>query len=230
MKEVFIIGKFKDRTNEIVGRLRVIERVDNYKDKNGVRRTIWKCLCECGNIVNVRSDCLNEKHTMSCGCYHKEQARKSGKIAGKKFVKYGDSSSRLYNIWYLMNYRCNNPNSPAYKNYGGRGIQVCDDWKDDNGYINFKLWALNSGYNETLTIDRIDNKLNYCPENCRWTTYTVQSNNKRSNVRLEYNGEIKTAREWADEYNIRYKTLMQRLYRGLSIEEALTKPIRKSHV
>lgn len=123
-----------------------------------------------------------------------------------------------------MKKRCDNGN----KNYGGRGIKVCNEWK--NSFNTFYEWALNNGYNETLTIDRIDVNGNYCPENCRWATITEQQNNKRTNVTIEYDGVSHTVSEWAKILNIKRETLVKRL-KTKSVEESFTKEInlRKSH-
>ena len=123
-----------------------------------------------------------------------------------------------------MKKRCDNGN----KNYGGRGITVCNEWK--NSFNTFYEWALNNGYNETLTIDRINVNGNYCPENCRWATITEQQNNKRTNVIIEYDGVSHTVSEWAKILNIKRETLVKRL-KTKSVEESFTKEInlRKSH-
>ena len=123
-----------------------------------------------------------------------------------------------------MKNRCDNGN----KNDGGRGITVCNEWK--NNFDAFYEWALNNGYNETLTIDRIDVNGNYCPENCRWATITEQQNNKRTNVIIEYDGVSHTVSEWAKILNIKRGTLDKRL-KTKTVEESFTKDInlRKSH-
>ena len=126
--------------------------------------------------------------------------------------------SRLYRIWLNMRNRCNNPKSVKYDAYGGRGITICDQWNDFN---QFEQWALSNGYNDWLTIDRIDNDCGYSPNNCRWTTVTEQANNRRSSVRVEYNGESHTLAEWARIVGINYKTLTNRIYHGKSFAEAL---------
>lgn len=131
---------------------------------------------------------------------------------------------RLRGIWYGMKERCLNPNNASYFRYGGRGITICDEWRDD--YNSFKAWATKSGYADSLTIDRIDNNLGYCPDNCRWATMKTQSNNRANNVFLEYGGERHTIAEWGDILGIDQDILQQRLKRGLSVEEAFTKPIR----
>lgn len=123
--------------------------------------------------------------------------------------------------------RCESQGVQEYKDYGGRGILVCDEWHD---YNTFKSWALNNGYTNTLTLDRIDVDGNYTPGNCRWTTYKVQANNTRTNRMLTYNGETHTMSEWADLTGMPYQRLNTRIYLGWSVERALTEPVHKSAV
>jgi hypothetical protein len=118
-----------------------------------------------------------------------------------------------------MTQRCNNPKSGEAYLYLNRGITVCSKWRD---FSVFQLWALSHGYADDLTIDRIDNDKGYCPENCRWTTRIEQANNKRTNRRIEYKGEVKTLAQWAREYDIEYRKLWLRLKRGWDFEKALT--------
>lgn len=221
------MGKIKDLSGTQVGRLLVIERAEDFISKNGEKRTMWRCKCECGKYINVRSDCLNGTHTLSCGCYHKERVSESGKKNGSK-IKHGESKERLFNIWYLIKYRCEDESSPAYKNYGGRGIAVCKDWSDEEtGYFEFKKWALENGYNPQLTIDRIDNDGDYEPSNCRWADNITQGNNKRTNVFIEYDGVRKSISQWADSLGISKKVLYRRIELGWDIERAFTQPVRK---
>lgn len=137
--------------------------------------------------------------------------------------KHGMRETRLYNIWRSMRQRCNNPKTRNYKNYGGRGIRVCNEWED---FQTFVKWAFQSGYNDTLTIDRENTDGNYCPENCRWTTYKKQNNNRRDNRLIEYNGEIHTLSEWSDIIGIKMPTLWKRIKDGWSIEKAFTSPLK----
>ena len=135
------------------------------------------------------------------------------------------SRPRLYRIWANMRTRCNNRNFPKYADYGGRGISVCEAWKS---FGPFKEWAMSSGYRDDLTLDRIDNDGNYCPENCRWTTQKKQCNNKRNNHTLSYNGETLTISEWAQRLNMNYFSLHDRITKlGWSAEKALTTPVKE---
>lgn len=201
--------RVKDITGERFGMLTVIGYDHSYKT-----RTYWNCLCDCGNTRIVSKDHLKRLDTTDCGCTRKH-------IPTSK--KHGMSRSRLYSIWSLMKARCSNPNRPEYKHYGGRGICVYDGWLK---FEAFAEWAKANGYNENLTIDRIDNNGNYCPDNCRWVTQKEQTSNTRKNRYITYNGETKTITQWATEYGLEYYQLKNRLDRfNWSFERAITEPI-----
>ena len=117
---------------------------------------------------------------------------------------------RIYEIWANMKYRCNNKNCVNFKNYGGRGIRVCEEW---NAFENFYKWAIDNEYSDNLTLDRIDVNGNYEPENCRWATWEEQANNRRRNSRITYNGETHTISEWARIKNLSPRLICERLYR-----------------
>lgn len=143
--------------------------------------------------------------------------------------KHGEShTSRLYGIWTSMKKRCHKSYDPSYARYGARGIRVCDEWFDD--YIAFRDWALANGYKDGLTIDRIDVNGNYEPDNCRWATNREQCNNRRNNVRLEYNGETHTMAEWSRILNVPVATIKARKRKGWSTEEILFHNGNKCHV
>jgi hypothetical protein len=167
-------------------------------------------VCSCGNtkVINIHN--VEREAIKSCGCYFKEQP---------SHTIHGGKGTRLYGIWKGMRERCNTPSSTTYKNYGARGIKVCKQWDD---FQVFKKWALSHGYNDKLTIDRIDVNGNYEPNNCRWVSYRENSNNKRNSRFIEYQGQIKTVAEWAQIYNLKYGTLWMRLKKGWSVERALT--------
>lgn len=137
--------------------------------------------------------------------------------------KHGLKNTRLFSIWSGMKTRCYNSNSPQFKNYGARGIKICDEWLTD--FMNFYNWSMSNGYSDNLTLDRIDVNGNYEPNNCRWVTSKVQANNRRTNKLIEYNGEIKTLMEWCEYHGINYKTVRDRLKRGWAIDKALKYPV-----
>ena len=138
-------------------------------------------------------------------------------------VKHGHYGTKLYWVWDSMLARVNNPKHKYYKDYGGRGITVCDEWKRD--FKCFYNWAIISGYAEGLTLDRIDNDGNYCPDNCRWITHFEQQSNKRNNHILTYNGESHTVMQWSRILNISYNVLFARLRRGWDVERVLSTPV-----
>ena len=164
------MSKFQDLTGHKFGKLTVVERAEI--DKWGHVR--WLCRCACGKETVVWAYSLKSGNTRSCGC-------ESRRLSAERSTKHGECGSRLYHIWHQMLQRCENQNTKNFKDYGGRGIQVCEEWHE---YLNFSSWARSHGYAEVLTIDRIDTDGNYCPENCRWATVKQQTNNRRNTVRL----------------------------------------------
>lgn len=178
-------------------------------------QALWLCKCDCGNTHIARGHTLRRGETKSCGC-------KRNELLGRSRRKHGMTNTRIYSIWAGMKNRCFNPLEPAFKNYGNRGITVCDDWK--NSFEVFCEWAMENGYSDNLSIDRIDNNGNYCPENCRWVTPEKQANNRRSNHYIEFNGETHTIQEWSRITGIRHGTIERRINKiGCSIEDALTR-------
>lgn len=201
-----------DLTGQQFGRLTVIR-----KDGKLGQQTAWLCRCECGNAVRLRTNALRSGNTRSCGCYAKEYQSMPKKYRNGIFI------DKLYKAWHAMIDRCTNSNNKSFSRYGGRGISVCNEWNDYNA---FAEWAIQNGYSEKLSLDRINNDGNYEPNNCRWTTMKVQRNNTSSNRYETINGITKTISEWADEYGVRYSTVLQRLNAGMNITEALTKEMK----
>lgn len=142
----------------------------------------------------------------------------------KRHNTKGQSNTRLNKVYRSMLERCNNPACKTYRLYGARGITVCDEWTKD--YKAFYDWSIKNGYKRGLSIDRIDNDKGYCPENCRWTTAKVQTNNRRNTIRIEFRGTVKPAIEWAEETGIPYTTIINRYHRGLPAEKVLMKPTK----
>lgn len=137
-----------------------------------------------------------------------------------------EDKKRLIVIRHSMYCRCYYPTTHGYERYGGRGIKICEEWR--NNPDSFYDWAINNGYKKGLTLDRIDVNGNYEPSNCRWVTKEVQDNNRRNNRKIIYNGETKTLSQWAKLFNINRVTLSDRLKIGMTIDEALNKPVIKS--
>lgn len=208
------MGNFVDLSGQRFGRLVVLQRAESLGTQ-----TAWMCRCDCGNIKPVRSCTLLNGRTTSCGCFNKELASQRAKTHGK-------SKSRIYNIWCGMHTRCYNPKRKAYADYGGRGITICDEWKND--FQMFYDWAMANGYADNLTIDRVDVNRNYEPQNCKWSEAQRQANNRRSNLQIVYNGEGHTMAEWARISGIPYKTLHYRISCGWSIEKALSEKVKGS--
>lgn len=208
-------ARYKDVTGEKFGKLLVIERVESKLTNRGKYIGVFKCKCECGNYVNVAIDDLQGGKRSSCGC---NKVKHGLHVGDKPYVR------EMCNRLYKMKQRCYNESDEAFNHYGGRGIKICDEWMDvENGVLNFYNWAMSSGYEEGLSIDRIDVNGNYEPKNCRWATMKEQGNNRRSNVIVCLDGENMTLKQASEKYNVNYSTLMYRLnYMNLNIEEALT--------
>lgn len=196
------MGKAIDLTGQRFGRLVVVSRAGN--DKSGNYQ--WLCKCECGSETIVRGYSLRSGHTKSCGCLNRERSVDVHR-------SHGGRATRLYNVWCGIKSRCLNENIPNYCRYGGRGITVCDEWL--NSFESFRDWALNSGYEDTLSIDRIDNNAGYEPSNCKWSTRAEQNRNQRSNINLTIGGVTKCLKDWAKVFHLKYGTLLARYHRGL---------------
>lgn len=204
------MSKLEDLTGLQFGDLTVIEFDGFHTQPSGKRRSCWKCICKCGKTVSVMSSNLKKGNSKSCGCL----GRKNAILAS---TKHGDRHSRLYSTWTNIKSRCSDIENMKY---GGRGIKMCDEWAND--YLAFKEWALRNGYNDSLSIDRIDVNGNYSPENCRWADATLQANNRRNTLYVDFNGEIHTVSEWAKIIGVKYHTLYARIFRlSIPLEEAL---------
>lgn len=199
-------AKYDDLTNRTFGKLKVIKPIAE-PVKAGYHKR-WLCQCKCGNTTIVSSDHLKKGEIKSCGCYF-----------------HGLSKTRLYRIWNHMNLRCGRKTDDNYKHYGQRGIDVCIEWKDD--FLSFYKWAMDNGYSDSLSIDRINNDKGYSPDNCRWVDQKVQANNTRWNHHIEYNGEDHTLSEWGEILGIKPNTLLYRIRRGWDLERAFTTEVKK---
>lgn len=199
-----------DLTGQVFGSLTVLEREGS--DKEG--KAMWRCSCTCGTVRLVRGKTLRNGDITNCGCLKK--ARFMAMV-----TKHGLCTSHEYKSWYGMLTRCNNPNQKSFKYYGGRGITVCESWKEFKNFIH-DMGRAPKGY----SIDRIDNEKGYFKENCRWASDKEQARNSRNNTVLTMNGVSRCLAEWSEILGIKRETISMRIRRGSSVEEALTKPLR----
>lgn len=219
-------GKKTDLTGHRYGRLLAVRF-----EKTGKHYTnYWKCICDCGNVSTVSIAALRSGGTKSCGCLSREKIvmrrTKHGETKGPAGQK--KNYHPLYGVWCSMRSRCFCETDHAFKNYGARGISVCQEWIND--FLAFKNWCLFNGWRKGLQLDRVDNNGNYQPDNCRFVTPKVNCNNKRVNVMIEFNGTSRTLGEWATFLGLKYTTLRARIFdHGYSIEKALTPGLFKTN-
>lgn len=176
---------FRDLKGQKFGHLTVIEQAG----RNKHRSILWRCICDCGNEKIYPSGKLISGRATNCGC-------KTTEIKSMKASKHGITAGvkpRTFTIWNGMKARCLNPKSISYKNYGGRGITICDEWMK---FENFHKWAISSGYKDGYEIDRIDNDGNYCPENCHWVTVSENRKKTRNTHYITVDGTTKCVSEW----------------------------------
>lgn len=176
----------------------MIEELPLYVSPKGQTASMWLCRCDCGNTVKVRRASLTCGFTISCKCRQKEAHRKT----------HGMSEEKVFKTWCKMRARCQNASDKSFKDYGGRGIEVCDRWR--NSFENF---FADMGHPPTPnhTIERKDNDGPYSPDNCRWATLYEQHLNTRRTVRIAYNGATKCLAEWSRIFGINYATLQYRI-------------------
>lgn len=166
---------------------------------------------------------LEVKQSTVASCFRSKCKCKGYTINKKRKTGHGETKTRLFKIWRSMHERCERKNHVHYDRYGGRGIKVCEEWKD---FKCFKRWAIENGYDDSLSIDRIDVNGDYTPDNCKFSTTKEQQNNKTTNKFITYNGETKTLKQWAEYLEINYTTLKERIRNGWDIETAFLKPVR----
>jgi hypothetical protein len=214
--------RFVDLSGRKIGKLTIIKRNGFSPDGH----IIWECKCDCGKTITRTGRNLTQASVepKSCGCCFVEN------LIGRNITraKHLETNTRLYRIWSGMKNRCYCKAWKNYKNYGDRGICVCEEWKDD--YLKFKEWALSSGYSNELTIERKDVNGNYEPDNCKWATWGEQANNKRCSHIVAHKGKTQSMAEWAKEYGINYGTFRDRIYDGFSLEEAIKNENKTEHL
>jgi hypothetical protein len=206
------MSKLIDRTGQRFGRITVLELAG--KDKSGL--IMWECRCDCGALTIVRASDLVSGNTSSCGCLSRE-------ISQTVSLKHGKSNTRLFWIWCHIKQRCFDLNDKNYSRYGGRGISVCPEWLS---FQPFYDWAIENGYNEKLTIDRIDNDGSYQPSNCRWATMQEQRRNTDHLHYLTFQSKTAIIKDWAESVGLKPTTLLMRIRLGWPIEKALTTPVK----
>ena len=204
-----------DLTGLRFGRLYVVKRIEK-PDEAGHYRFI--CKCDCGSTKIVSRSDLTSMKTQSCGCLRNE-------CAIQRRFKHGKSNDRIYMIWRGMKRRCYNPNEKCYRYYGGKNIKVCAEWKDD--FMSFYQWAIDNGYRDDLTIDRIDVNGDYAPNNCRWITLQEQHNNRSDNRYVTIGGVTKHISEWYAVSPVTTATIYARIKNGMDIEKAIMMPDRR---
>lgn len=209
------MGKFIDITGETFGRLTVLGR-DGYEGD----RIMWSCRCSCGNVVSIPSNSLKSGNTRSCGCLKREEM-------AERFTKHGyaaEGRTPEYRAWQSIQMRCYNNKLAAYSRYGGRGIKVCERWKES--FDNF-LADMGKRPSDKHSIDRFpNNDGDYEPSNCRWATSSEQAYNRRSPHPITFRGQTKPLTHFAKEFNLPENTVRKRISFGWPIEKALTTPRR----
>lgn len=201
------------------GKLTIKTFIESIRSGGQMKRMVI-AVCDCGKEKEFMLSSLTRSLTKSCGCYRLQELSINKRTHGK-------TNCELYSVWAGMKRRCYNPHEVNYKHYGARGIIVCDEWVND--FQAFYDWSINNGYRKGLVIDRENNDGNYCPENCRWVTSLVNSRNRSISKIIDFNGQKKSAGEWAEITGINYGTLISRINRGrMTIEQALT-PLGKSN-
>lgn len=275
------MSKLIDLTGKEFGKLKVIQKAESKVTPSGCVKTMWECICECGNVVTVPTQRLRRGETQSCGCYHTQRVIETkrdnlinmrfGRLVviefydsvkglvrwkckcdcGNESIAYssnlknghtiscgcfreenrpslrkthGLSKTRIYEVWSRIKDRCYNPKTPCYNRYGGRGIKMCDEWRENP--LAFIEWSYQNGYDENApygecTLDRIDNNKGYSPNNCRWVNEQIQANNRRSNRIIEHNGEKHTLAEWTRILGVSNSKLIWHLDKGRTIQDVI---------
>lgn len=203
------MGRRIDETGNKYGELTVVKSGGTNKDK----KALWLCKCSCGNYTTTTGKSLRNGSSTSCGCLKVKRAREMA----KHNKKHGETNTKLYNVWRGIKKRCRLATSDAYANYGEKGIDVCDEWFES--YECFRDWSLANGFEDGLTIDRIDPRGDYTPENCRWTTWKVQENNRGNTVFLEYKGKLYPRAILAEMLGVSRQALYYRVKHGIPLEK-----------
>ena len=215
-KPIYQPNKQRDITEKKFGKLTAL----SFEYRDDKHRHFWKFRCDCGNEIVLRKSSVTSGNTSQC----RECSLKERKI---KATTHGMSKTRLYREWSGMLQRCELATSTSYERYGALGISVCEEW---HSFEVFAKWALENGYSDKLTIDRIDSKGNYEPNNCRWADEITQQNNRTNNTLYEYDGETHTLTEWSRIKGINPKTFCTRWRRGYRGQDLMKPTMTKSEV
>ena len=211
-----------DLLGQCFGRLTVISRSENRSmGKHRGTAVAWNCRCSCGQYVAVRAGKLRSGHTKSCGCFHKERSSAASYKHGQSSYPNSGRATKEYNTWAVMRRRCQDDSCDEYKNYGGRGISVCDSWDSFEHFYADMGDAPSSSH----SIDRIDVNGDYCKSNCRWATVTQQARNRRNTTYLTANGETLPLQTWAERQGIKGTVIHARLKRGWGVDKAIFTPL-----
>lgn len=222
LKEGESVPRIKDISGQKFNRLTVVERAESRILPSGVKSGQWLCRCDCGRLTVVNTSHLISGHTKSCGCYAKEKQIENGQKT-KHGLTYSEDGKvkRIYRIWSHMKTRCFNSNDDHFKDYGGRGITMCDEWKDSFQAFYDYVSQLPHYGEEGYSIDRINNDGNYEPGNVKWSTAYEQTNNRRNTIIVEFGSKNHTLAEWSKITGICYQTLFARYKAGKTSEEIL---------
>lgn len=192
---------------QIINGLTIIGEGEIHVTPKGQKLRTYILICSCGKQFSALKGNVNKGHTKSCGCRNPTHY-------------HGLRDSPIYGSWDAMTQRCTNQNHRAYSNYGGRGISICEEWRN---FLKFHEWAINNGWAAKMELDRKDNNGNYEPGNCRWVTHSINNRNKRNNRLLTYNEETKTLQEWSEITGLSFKSIQSRIDSlGWNTEKALT--------
>lgn len=201
------MAKFNDLTGQKFHRLTAIKYLGGRK---------WRCKCDCGNMIDVFTNNLTRNNTKSCGCLNKE-------LASKRSTTYGLSNSKVFHIAIGIIQRCTNPNRPDFKNYGGRGVTIYSEWK--NNPSKFAQWMLNNGWYDGCQVDKDikskPNKIGYYPDTISFISPEENARHKRNIIQITYNGKTQPLKSWCDELNLPYRTIFNR-YKYLGWKDAVT--------
>lgn len=228
MNEFTNIGIIKEdrlrvKPGQVFSRLTVVGNEFSLRRDGGERKRFVVAQCECGKFLFVNSMSLVRLSTHSCGCFRSECLV----AKNKDNSTHGQRNTPIYRSWRGMKNRCYNRKIKEFARYGARGITVCDEWRND--FQSFYEWSIKNGWQEGLSVDRIDNNSGYSPDNCRWATDKQQSNNRRDNISVTHNGRTMTLAQWSREPQciVSLACLRQRLRAGMPFSEATMKPSRR---